>query len=240
MTEVGERPAGLAERGQLAGLVFGQMAAQVVATAARLDLAALIGDGTRSAGGLAGECGLHEPSMTRLLRAMAALGLLTEDPGGEFSLTGTGQLLRGDRPDSLREFALMFTDPAMVQAWQRLDFSLRSGQTAFDEVFGTDFFAHLAANPDLSAQFNAAMSQGTRATARVLPHAYDFGRFATIVDVGGGDGTLLAAILAEYPELNGILFDSPEGLAQADADARFSGRPEISSPPCPRAATPTC
>lgn len=152
--------------------------------------------------------------MTRLLRALAAIGLLTEKPEG-FALTPAGTLLRTGTPDSMNEFVRMFTDPAILGAWQELDSSIRTGKPAFDSVFGTDFFSHLKTRPELSAQFNASMSQGTRLTAATLPSLYDFGRFRTLVDVGGGDGTLLAAILREHPNLRGILFDTPEGLKEA-------------------------
>ncbi|MGK5551448.1 methyltransferase [Actinomadura kijaniata] len=213
----------LRARGTMVGLVFGSMAAQAVAAAARLGLADLVGDGERTAAELARELGTHEQATLRLLRALAALGLLAEREPGRFALTLPGALLRTDRPDSVDSFVRMFTDPAMLRAWERLDHSVRTGRTAFDEVFGKDFFAHLKENPELSARFNASMSQGTRATAAALPGYYDFGRFRTVVDVGGGDGTLLAAILAAHPSLRGILFDSPEGLAQADRTLRDRG-----------------
>ncbi|WP_245681954.1 acetylserotonin O-methyltransferase [Actinomadura kijaniata] len=213
----------LRARGTMVGLVFGSMAAQVVAAAARLGLADLIGDGERTSAALARELDAHEQATLRLLRAMAALDLLTEREPGVFALTPAGALLRTDRPDSVDSFVRMFTDPAMLRAWEHLDHSVRTGRTAFDEVFGKDFFAHLKDDPELSARFNASMSQGTRLTAAALPGHYDFGRFRTVVDVGGGDGTLLAAILDAHPSLRGVLFDSPEGLAQAGKTLRDRG-----------------
>jgi hypothetical protein len=114
----------------------------------------------------------------------------------------------------------MFTDPAMLRAWEHLDDSVRTGHTAFEHVYGKDFFAYLKDNPELSALFNAAMSQGTRATADALPMHYDFGRCKTVVDVGGGDGTLITAILRTHPAVRSILFDTAEGLAQAEQTLR--------------------
>jgi hypothetical protein len=209
------RAVGQEARGNVVRLVFGAMAAQVVATCARLELAGLIGDGERTADDLAGECGADARSMNRLLRALAALELLTEHRPGSFRLTAAGALLRTDRPDSLNSLTRMFTDPAMLQAWQQLELGVRTGRTAFNELFGTDFVSHLSTHPELSAQFNAAMRQGTLTTASLLPTHYPFGRFQTVVDVGGGDGTLLAAVLREHTALRGILFDTPAGLAQA-------------------------
>jgi hypothetical protein len=209
------RAVGQEARGKVVRLVFGAMAAQVVATCARLGLADLVGDGERTSAELAEECGAHAESMNRLLRALAAMELLTEHRPASFSLTPAGALLRTDRPDSLNALTRMFTDPAILQPWQQLEVSVRTGRTAFDDVFGTDFLSHLSAHPELSAQFNAAMRQGTLTTASLLPAHYPFGRFHTVVDVGGGDGTLIAAILREHKNLRGILFDTPAGLAQA-------------------------
>jgi hypothetical protein len=209
------RAVGEEARGNVVRLVFGGMAAQVVATCARLGLADLIGDGERTAAQLAEKCGTHTESMHRLLRALAALELLTEHQPGSFTLTPAGALLRTDRPDSLHSYTRMFTDPAMLQPWQQLELSVRTGRPAFDDVFGTDIVSYLSAHPELSAQFNAAMRQGTLTTASLLPTHYPFGRFQTVVDVGGGDGTLLAAVLREHKALHGILFDTPAGLDQA-------------------------
>ncbi len=197
------------------GLVFGHMAAQVVATGARLGVADRIGDGEMTAPELAAECEADPVSMQRLLRTLAALGVLREGASGGFSLTAAGALLRSDHPDSVHSLVTMFADPVMVQAWHRLEGCVRTGETAFDGVFGTDFFSYLKSRPELSAQFNAAMSQGTQSTAAALPAAYDFARFTTVVDIGSGDGTLIAAILRRHQGFTGILYDTAEGLAQA-------------------------
>jgi len=86
----------------------------------------------------------------------------------------------------------------------------------FEKVYSTTFFDHLSANPELSEQFNAAMRQGTTLSAQQLLQHYDFGKFRTIADIGGGDGTLLAEVLQAYPSLRGILFDTAAGLAEAN------------------------
>lgn len=212
-----------ADRGLLVQLVFGQMAAQVVAAAARLGLADLLGDAERTGAALAEASGTDAGSMTRLLRAMAACELLTETRPGMFRLTAAGLLLCTDRPDSLNAFVQMFSDPAMQAAWTELPSAVRTGRPTFDELFGTDFFGYLARHPELSERFNAAMRQGTQLTAAVLPTSYDFSRFDTVVDVGGGDGTLIAQVLRAHPGLRGILYDTVEGLAQADATLLAAG-----------------
>lgn len=208
---------GVAARRHVVELVFGHMAAQTVSAAVRAGVFDHLGDGERTAAELAARCGTQPQATHRLLRCLTALRLLTESPGGGFRATQAGTLLREDVPGSVTSFVRMFTDQAMVASWARLDDSLRTGETSFDAVFGTDFFGYLKEQPKLSAEFNAAMSEGTRSTAADLPHHYDFGRFSTVVDVGGGDGTLLAAILRAHPGLRGVVYDTAEGLGQAPA-----------------------
>lgn len=199
----------------VAQLVFGSLAAQTVRAAVRLRVMELIGDKERPAAEVAADAGARPQPMTRLLRALASLGLLREHGAGSFSVTPAGATLDPGRPDSITSLVRMFTEPTMLRAWEHLDDSVRTGDVAFDTVFGKDFFSHLKELPDLSAEFNAAMSQAVRATAAVLPHAYDFGRFTTVTDVGGGDGTLLGAVLRAHPALTGVVYDTEEGLAQA-------------------------
>lgn len=196
-------------------LAFGSMAAHTLRAAVRLEVVELIGDVPRTAAEAAVAAGTAHQPMTRLLRTLTALGLLTEDAPDTFSVTPAGALLAPGHPDSLASFVRMFTDPAIVRAWEHLETSVRTGETAFDSVFGTDFFSHLARHPELSTDFNAAMSQATSETAAVVPRAFDFSRFASVTDIGGGNGTLLAAVLEAHPGLAGVLFDTADGLAEA-------------------------
>ncbi|MFF5970303.1 methyltransferase [Streptomyces sp. NPDC012769] len=205
----------MADRGLIVRLAFGGMAAQTLRAAVRLGVFDLIGDDRRPAVEVAADAGAEHQPMTRLLRALAALGLMEEHETDAFSLTPAGALLGSGRPDSLSSFVRVFTDPTIVRAWDGLDDSVRTGGIAFDAVFGTDFFSHLGRHPELSADFNAAMSQASEETAAVLPHAYDFGRFTSVTDVGGGDGSVLAGVLAAHPALTGVLHDTEDGLAQA-------------------------
>ncbi|MFJ6615116.1 methyltransferase [Streptomyces sp. NPDC091289] len=214
-------------RGTVARLVLGQMATQALGTAVRLGVFDRIGPGELDADGLAESLGTHPRSTLRLLRALAGLQLLSEPEPGVFRTTAAGDALRTDTPGTMVAMARMFTDPVMLRGWDLLDESIRTGETTFDTVFGTDFFGHLKEQPELSAAFNEAMSQGTRLTAANVPHHYDFGRFETLVDIGGGDGTLLASVLRAHPKLRGVLFDTAEGLAQAPrrlADEGLTGR----------------
>ncbi|MEV0440849.1 methyltransferase [Streptomyces spectabilis] len=213
MSKTDVRAAEAADGELIVRLAFGSMAAQTLRAAVRLKVVELIGDGQRRAADLAADAGTAHQPMTRLLRALAGLGLLEEHAPDRFSLTPAGALLDPEHPASLTSFVGMFTDPTLLRAWEHLDTSVRTGEVAFDTLFGTDFFSHLGHHPELSGQFNAAMSQAVAETAAALPHAFDFGRFTSVTDVGGGDGTLLAGVLDAHPALTGVVFDTADGLA---------------------------
>nr|WP_042179898.1 methyltransferase [Kibdelosporangium sp. MJ126-NF4]ADB02856.1 AzicL [Kibdelosporangium sp. MJ126-NF4]CEL14087.1 O-demethylpuromycin-O-methyltransferase [Kibdelosporangium sp. MJ126-NF4]CTQ88453.1 O-demethylpuromycin-O-methyltransferase (EC 2.1.1.38) [Kibdelosporangium sp. MJ126-NF4] len=211
-------------------LVWGYTSTGLVVAAMRLELPDRLASATRSTVDLADEMGVHEPSLRRLLRALTAIGLTSETSAGHYALTPVGALLRKDVPDSLHAVVRVSTDETILRGWRDLDWSVRTGQTAFDRIHGTDFFAHIAENAELSALFNASMGAGTTEVAEAVTKHYDFSRFGTVVDVGGGNGTLLAPILAAEPELRGIVFDSEEGVEQAAgvlADAGVADRCEI-------------
>ncbi|MER5782493.1 methyltransferase [Streptomyces mobaraensis] len=228
MTTPETRAADTADRSLIVRTAFGSRAAQTLRAAVRLRVVELIGDTRRPADAIAAGAGTRP--MTRLLRALAALGVLREHTPGTFSVTPAGTLLDPSRPGSLTSFVRVFTDPVVTRAWEHLDDSVRTGDAAFDAVFGTDFYGHLARHPELSAAFNTAMSQAAGAVAAALPSAFDFGRFTSVTDVGGGDGTLLAAVLTAHPGLTGVVFDTAEGLSEAPATLERHGLTERCAP----------
>jgi SAM-dependent methyltransferase len=196
-------------------LITSFMPARVVHAAAELGLADLLAAGANTAAGLARETSAHAPSLHRLLRALASLGLVEETEPGLFALTPLGGQLRRDVPGSQRNLALMFGSERAWRCWGALLDCIRTGEAAMQHVYGMGSFEYLAAHPAAAVVFNAAMAEITREVARAVAAAYDFTRFRRIVDVGGGNGTLLAAILAAAPELRGIVFDLPAGNAEA-------------------------
>nr|BFF04721.1 hypothetical protein GCM10020241_63960 [Streptoalloteichus tenebrarius] len=197
--------------------LFGTMVTQAVGVAARWELADAIGDGEAAAADLARVYDIPEERLNRLLRVLACLGLCVERTPGRYALTEAGYLLRKDNPNSLLDLTRLLTHQTMQEAWLHLETSMRTGRPAFDDVFGTPVFTYLGERPELSALFNSAMSQRTKGdgVAATLPQRYDFGRFSRVTDVGGGDGTLLTTILKHHPSLRGVVFDTPEGVAQA-------------------------
>jgi hypothetical protein len=213
-------------------LLAGGQVSQAVHVAASLGIADLLAGGPRDSDELAAETETHAPSLYRLLRALAALGVLHEDDGRRFSLTPQGELLRSDVPGSVHGWAAFVGRPYIREAWSALEHSIRTGENAFQHVHGTDVWSYRAEQPEESVIFDSAMQSLTGGANRALIDAYDFGSFGTIVDVGGGNGALLAALLAEYPALRGIVFDQEHVVANAEvvlADAGVADRCELAT-----------
>jgi hypothetical protein len=145
---------------------------------------------------------------------------------GRFCNTPLSEILRSDHPQSQRDGALFLPAPFLWRPLGELYESVRTGEPAFQRIFGQHFFEYLGAHPADAAIFNAAMTQGISWTTPALLAAYDFSRFRQLVDVGGGEGALLRDILAATPGLQGVLFDLPavvagaSGLATGDIAAR--------------------
>jgi hypothetical protein len=198
-------------------LVNGYQITQAIHVAAQLDLADRLAAGARTSEDLAAEVDAHPDALYRLLRALAAVGVLREEDGRSFGLTPVGERLRSDVPGSLHGWARFVGRPSFWQAWGALLHSVRTGENAFRHVHGDDVWSYRAQRPEESAAFDAAMQARTGATNRALLEAFDFSRFGTIVDVGGGNGTLLAAVLTAHPGVTGVLFDQPHVVAGADA-----------------------
>jgi hypothetical protein len=207
----------------LQSMVFGFFPAQVLYVGARLRIPDLVAEAAKTSEELADATDTHAPTLYRLLRALAYLGVLEETEAGRFALTDLGGLLRSDAPDSMWASTLLFCGEGVWKAWGDLLASVRTGEPAFERGSGEEPFQRFADDPEASAQFNQAMSEGTRRDAPAIVDSYDFGRFQTLVDVGGGDGTLLAAMLAATPDLRGILFDIPSGLAEATQTLEAAG-----------------
>jgi hypothetical protein len=191
-----------------------------VATAARLGLADACRD-ARPLAMLATETGLDATALGRLLRALVSYGLFEEPRPGVFGLAASGQFLCDDHPWSLRHaYALMRAD---VRAWAHMQHSLQTGLGTFEHVHGRSLWEHLAADPQDSACFDRAMEDMSRLEALWLFDAYDWTRFESVVDVGGGNGSLLMGLLAALPNLRGVLYDLPQVVERARP--RLAGTP---------------
>lgn len=201
-------PAGL-----LARLADGYLFTQLLHVAAVLGVADALVDGPATAEQVAAAVGVEPVPLRRVLRGLASEQVLDELPDGRFALTGAGSLLVEGAPGSLRG-AVVARARLYYPALTGLLDSLRTGRTPFELVHGTSFFEHLDAHPDESAAFQASMADRSRREAAAVVASYDFGRFGTLVDVGGGPGVMLRAIRDATPGLDVLLFDRP-GVVEA-------------------------
>lgn len=208
---------------ELLRLVNGHQVARAIQVAAELGVADAIGDGARPVDELARETGSDEQSLYRLLRALAAAGVLREAEGRQFELTELGRHLRSNDPHSVAGWATFAGQPSIWAAWGALDHSVKTGENAFAHVHGVDVWTYRAKRPEESALFDRAMASHTGRASDAVLEAQDFGRFSMIVDVGGGNGTLLAKILARNSDARGILFDQPHVIAEAELPERCEG-----------------
>lgn len=191
-------------------MVFGFRLTQLVAVAARLGLADRLRDGPRSAKALADSAGVDPVALRRLLRALASEGIFAETAHGDFETTPLGELLRSDSPSSLRDVAMLYGEPWMWQAYGDLGHSVATGRPAFEHVHGQGFYAFLQGHPAQSGMFQRAMSGFTAHEVAAITEACDLSAARTVVDVGGGHGALVTALLDRHRELRGIVFDLPE------------------------------
>lgn len=197
-------------------LVNGHQVTQAIHVAAVLGIADLLADGPRTSEDLAAATDSHPQALYRLLRALASVGVVREESERAFALTEIGAGLCSDAPEPLGAWAAFVAMPYQWAAWGALLHSVRTGENAFRHVHGTDSWTYRARHPDLSAAFDRAMTDLSRQVSAAVLAAFEFGRFAHIVDVGGGNGVFLAAILAKYPAMRGILFDQPHVVGGAD------------------------
>ena len=178
---------------------------------------------SRTADDLAGATNTHAPSLHRLLRALAACGLLHEMHPRMFATTPLGAALQSDAPGAARSTILTLAGDWQWKAWGHFLDSLRTGEPGLKVATGKSLFDFLAANPENGAQFDEAMVGMHGALAQALLEAYDFSKFPTVVDIGGGTGGLLETILRSNERQEGVLFEQPVTAALARARFRTSG-----------------
>jgi hypothetical protein len=160
----------------------------------------------------------HEPSLYRVLRLLAALGVLDDSvQPRSFGLTALGDRLRSDAPACVRSWAVFLEALGGVRPFEHILHTVRTGEPGFGQAQGMEIFEFLAQNPRSAAIFDAAMSERTAAFAPSVADSYDFADIRTVIDVGGGTGTLLVEILRKHAHLHGVLFETPAVAARANA-----------------------
>jgi hypothetical protein len=211
-------------REQLSQLVVGHRAAAAIAAAVATGAIDVLAQGARSSEDVAAATGTHPDTTRRLLHVLAAVGVLDER-GDTFELTELGRPLQSDAPASLAPQAMVQADPEVWAAWGHLTHSVRTGETAFTALHGKDVWAHRAEHPERGASFDALMTSLSSLVVEAVASSYDFSGRTHVVDVGGGQGSLLAAVLRHSPHLSGTLFDQPHVVATAappDLEGRWS------------------
>jgi hypothetical protein len=192
--------------------------------AAALGLADALRDGPADAATLAARIGADAKALHRLMRVLAALDVLEPLGGNAFALAAMGRFLCTEQAGSCAPMARLLGRANIWRAWGGLSDTVRTGKTAFDEAHGCSVWAYRNQHPEERDVFHSAMASGTDFLARAVLDAVDFGRFAHLVDVGGGDGAFLARILDRHSGLHGTLFDMPDMVADSRLPARFAGR----------------
>ncbi|MGW0075549.1 methyltransferase [Streptomyces cellulosae] len=209
---------------RLRELVFGAACAAAVRAAVRLGVPDALDDSPMTVDDLATAVKTQPHTLRRLLRALSCQGVFAENPDGTFEHTDMSRLLREDDPHSLRYIALWCTEPWTWNVWPRLDEAVRTGGNVFEEVYEEEFFTYLNESaPESAHVFNRAMTTSSEQSARDVAKLLDLDDADSVVDIGGGQGHVLASLLEKHPHLRGTLLDLPGVVENADPRLRDGG-----------------
>ncbi|MHA7652318.1 methyltransferase [Mycobacterium sp. ML4] len=196
-------------------LILAGWTSQAIEAAAELGIADALAAGPLQPDELAAKVGADPDAVSRLLRALGSRGIFRRHANGAYGLTPLADTLRTDAPGSMAAAALLYGSPQHREHWSMLAESVRTGRASIPRLRGKEFFDYLSDNPYLSELFNGAMTSISEMAERPVVAAYDFTRYPTIMDVGGGHGRLLAAILTAAPTARGVLLEIPDVAAGA-------------------------
>jgi SAM-dependent methyltransferase len=196
-------------------LIGGFYISRALFVTAKLGIADLLRYGPKDSEELAEATATHGPSLKRMLRALGSIGVFAEDEEERFSLTPLGHMLETDRPDSLGDLAILALGEESYWGWGNLMHSIRTGETAFDRIYDMSMWDYLGRHPESARNFDRAMSNLVGVYHSAVLAAYPFASFSKIIDVGGGDGSLLIALLKAAPNLRGMVFDLPHAADTA-------------------------
>ena len=203
-------------------MITGYWISQAIYAAAKFDIADHLKDGPKSAEVLAEATSTHPDALYRLLRALASVGIFAQNEEGLFELTPLAEPLRSDVPDSKRALALMSGDE-QFKAWTEIEYSIRTGEIAFDKVFGKPIFDYLGEHPDKARIFDAAMVGIHGRESDAIAKAYDFTGINVVADIGGGNGSQMIGLLRHEQDLKGIIFDLPHVIEHAKTNVEKAG-----------------
>ena len=198
---------------QMLSLLNACLTTQALHVAARLGIADELKAGPRRSGDLSAALGTQPDALDRLMRMLASIGVLSAGESGTYQLTPLGETLQTDSPNSVRDWALYIGASAPWSAWSYLYESVKTGTPGFVLAHGMPTYEFLESNPQFAASINRWMSKQSARQNAAIVNAYDFSKFQVVADIGGGQGSTLAAVLERYPSLRGILFDKPSVVA---------------------------
>jgi len=188
---------------------------QALYAMAKLGVADLLQDGPRTAADLARQLDVNESALHRVLRALASQGIFEESSPLTFANNSASSYLRTGVPGSVRSMVIFWGTENYYRPFGEILHSVRTGKSARTEVFAMDGWEYLEKHPEIGRIFDDAMTDMSALIGPAVASAYDFGRWGSIMDVGGGNGILLASILKAYPEVCGVLADLPHVLERA-------------------------
>lgn len=202
-------------------LLFSKMMFFSIAAVAKLGIADHVLEAPRDIEDIARDTATHAPSLYRVLRLLASVGVFTEDPSRHFALNEAAQLLQSGHPRSMRDMATMFADPWQIRSYAQMDECIRTGADGVTLEFGKHAFDLFHDIPDQAANFHRAMTSFSSLASAAILEVADLSPFRRIADCGGGHGMLLSRILEKFTHLHGILFDLPEVVSGAPAAGYF-------------------
>jgi hypothetical protein len=215
---------------QMYELLYSSLTSRLLIVVAEIGVADHIGEDPRHVDDLAVDTDTDPAALYRVLRALASVGVFTEVAPRTFAVTPLAATLRSGVDGSMRDLARYVGLPERQRAFAALEHSVRTGRPSFDHVYGTDWWSHFAAHPELATLFNGAMGNMARHVNATTIEAYDLSDVRRLIDVGGGQGHLVATLLRRYPEMTAVVFDLPrvvDDAAEVIAAGGFAARAEL-------------
>ena len=217
-------PAPLSADAQVLQMTLAPFITQSLYVAAKLGIADILGDGSKTAAQLSAATETHERSLYRVLRALASVGVFSENENGTFTNTPMSETLMTDAPNSTRYFVMIIGEEPHWRNIGHTMYSVKTGKPAWEYVYGEPLFPYIFnTQPELGEIFNRAMTSFSHQDISPVLNSYDFSGIGTLADVAGGYGHLLAAVLNKYPAMKGVLFELPQLIDGARGLMESSG-----------------
>ena len=221
---VPEPPNGAPPEAVLTQVMLGSLASQALYVAAKLGIADQLVDGPKKIEDLATAVEADAPSLYRVLRALASIGVFEEQKNQVFALTPSAEPLRSNVPNSLRDVAIFWGEDWHWEVWGKILYSVKTGKPAWAQLHGEEVFDYFAKNQEAARVFDRAMSSFSTVATKAVVEAYDFSGIDTLIDIAGGHGRLLNGILEGNPSMRGVLFDLPHVIESANQTSTVSDR----------------